>query len=275
MERPTLRLFDGYPHTSPALRESVRELQELLRQRDYPVETDGLFGTATERAIKQFQRLHGLTIDGIVGHQTWSALLGDTVSANSPVRFDTTFILEDPSLNAQRIEIQHYAEAIRKSAEAASVPPCLVCGIGSRESAWGLALTPQGPGGTGDFIRRPTPTPFRPDAMPPDGGGFGRGLMQIDYDAHAMARTEIWKDPKQNIRYACGILRDAQNLLKRKTGREGTELLRLATAAYNCGTGRVLQALRSNRDADFFTWGRNYARDVFNRAGWFQCHGWK
>ena len=35
---------------------------------------DGDFGTATEKAVKEFQRDAGLTQDGICGPKTWAAL---------------------------------------------------------------------------------------------------------------------------------------------------------------------------------------------------------
>ena len=35
---------------------------------------DGDFGQATEKAVKQFQKDHGLTADGVVGEKTWAAL---------------------------------------------------------------------------------------------------------------------------------------------------------------------------------------------------------
>lgn len=37
---------------------------------------DGDFGSGTEKAVKNFQKAHGLTADGIVGQDTWKELLG-------------------------------------------------------------------------------------------------------------------------------------------------------------------------------------------------------
>jgi hypothetical protein len=47
-------------------------------QRRVGVSADGIFGPATERAVKRWQRRHGLVADGIVGPQTRAAMgLGD------------------------------------------------------------------------------------------------------------------------------------------------------------------------------------------------------
>jgi peptidoglycan hydrolase-like protein with peptidoglycan-binding domain len=35
---------------------------------------DGIFGTQTYNAVRQYQRVAGLTVDGIVGCNTWRAL---------------------------------------------------------------------------------------------------------------------------------------------------------------------------------------------------------
>jgi hypothetical protein len=45
-------------------------------------------------------------------------------------------------------------------------------------------------------------------------------------------------------------------------------------AAYNCGLDNVLRAARLGFDLDFYTAGRDYSRDVLNRAGFFEAHGW-
>ena len=57
--------------------EYVTLLQTMLIQRGYSVGStgaDGKFGNATFNAVKAFQRDNGLTVDGVVGRATWSAL---------------------------------------------------------------------------------------------------------------------------------------------------------------------------------------------------------
>jgi len=68
---PTLRRGDSG--------ETVRALQLLLIGRGCrcgPWGADGDFGPATQGAAESFQRGHRLSVDGIVGPATWSALLG-------------------------------------------------------------------------------------------------------------------------------------------------------------------------------------------------------
>ena len=59
----------------------VRYLQQKLYSKLYPVGTiDGIFGTNTENAVKEFQRENGLVVDGIVGKNTWAALDDDSTA---------------------------------------------------------------------------------------------------------------------------------------------------------------------------------------------------
>lgn len=58
----------------------VAYLQELL-----PKWIDGDFGTTTESLVKEFQRSQGLEIDGVVGEQTWAALLNEEPPIPGPV----------------------------------------------------------------------------------------------------------------------------------------------------------------------------------------------
>lgn len=59
--------------------ECVRSAQLLLIGRGYTCGSwgaDGDFGAATQAATINFQRTHNLDADGIIGAQTWAALLG-------------------------------------------------------------------------------------------------------------------------------------------------------------------------------------------------------
>lgn len=54
---------------------SVKELQKYLKKFGYyNGEIDGAFGKKTEEAVKAFQEVYGLKVDGIVGEQTWAKL---------------------------------------------------------------------------------------------------------------------------------------------------------------------------------------------------------
>lgn len=54
----------------------VHAVQRLLNVAGAGLRTDGIFGPATERAVIVYQREHGLAVDGVVGRETWTALLG-------------------------------------------------------------------------------------------------------------------------------------------------------------------------------------------------------
>lgn len=58
--------------------EQVKTLQRLLNALGYSVGSagvDGSFGSATDAAVRKFQKANGLTVDGVVGAYTWNALL--------------------------------------------------------------------------------------------------------------------------------------------------------------------------------------------------------
>ena len=54
----------------------VAEIQGELANLGYDVVADGDFGPATQEAIKEFQTAKGLNADGLVGPQTYQALMG-------------------------------------------------------------------------------------------------------------------------------------------------------------------------------------------------------
>ena len=70
--------YPGYPIRRGATGEAVQRIQVMLNRisQDYPAipkiyPVDGIFGSATENAVKKFQQIFDLTADGIVGNGTW------------------------------------------------------------------------------------------------------------------------------------------------------------------------------------------------------------
>ena len=69
--------YPGYPLSIGRRGSEVMKIQEQLNRisDNYPlipkVVPDGIFGEATQNAVRTFQRIFGLTPDGIVGSRTW------------------------------------------------------------------------------------------------------------------------------------------------------------------------------------------------------------
>lgn len=55
--------------------DAVEILQVRLRLHGFPLTLDGDFGAATELAVRAFQTRAGLVADGVVGPQSWAALI--------------------------------------------------------------------------------------------------------------------------------------------------------------------------------------------------------
>ena len=55
--------------------DAVKMLQGIISARGYHLIADGVFGPNTVDAVRRFQGDHGLQVDGVVGPQTWGALV--------------------------------------------------------------------------------------------------------------------------------------------------------------------------------------------------------
>ena len=84
MALPTLKKGDGFISGRPHLKPDVKNAQGLLLANGFKDQntsspedaTDGLFGSGTETSAKGFQASRRLTRDGVIGENTWTALLG-------------------------------------------------------------------------------------------------------------------------------------------------------------------------------------------------------
>ena len=77
--------------------DDVRAVQKRLKQWGYyDGAVDGIFGYATERAVRWFQQKNGLTVDGVVGEKTAAAMglnLTSAVSASTKPASGDVYLL--------------------------------------------------------------------------------------------------------------------------------------------------------------------------------------
>lgn len=217
----------------------------------------------------------------------------------------SAFISEISDLAQLPRALIQYAPLLITAGQRYGVPSSLLAGIMWRESNAGVALTPPGPSGTGDWTpRKPTSLYFRyadpSTGLPIDGLGWGRGLMQIDYGVHnAWVTSHDWGDAETNINKAASILADFFAYFRRSPGNvvtidswrlpawqakrpglaagpytdprplSGIALTEAALAAYNAGASGVLQAMAAGLPASTPTTGGEYASWILSRvASW-------
>lgn len=81
-----IALYPGVPLRVGSEGDAVRSLQEYLNYiagtyTEIPrITADGVFGTATENAVKAYQELFGLPVSGVVGSVTWNSIIDNYLS---------------------------------------------------------------------------------------------------------------------------------------------------------------------------------------------------
>lgn len=271
---PTLHIRDGID--TPELRDAIKQLQTLLGFA--PDQIDGQFGSKTEVAVRQFQRLRGLKADGIVGQNTWSALMGTLAAAavsqrsiqtSAPTdRWSVALAKASPrgasaatagqdglsaGVSASQTmahndlsRVLAIADAFRQVGEKFSFPPAVLAAIASRESRCGAALDD----GWGDH-----------------GNAFG--IMQIDRRFHDPLDGLDHPASPEHIAQASSILMEKlTQLLEIHPDWEDEFLLQGAIAAYNVGVDNIQTIAGIDRG----TTGDDYGSDVLARAQFYLNH---
>ncbi len=67
-------LLAAAPAWADSLKTGSRGARVASVQKALGLKVDRIYGPATRRAVKRFQRRHGLTVDGVVGPMTWAKL---------------------------------------------------------------------------------------------------------------------------------------------------------------------------------------------------------
>jgi peptidoglycan hydrolase-like protein with peptidoglycan-binding domain len=82
LDLPALKVGSD-PEIGPTV---IKHLQLMLNQRGgFPfLIEDGEFGASTEASVKHYQQNENLTVDGVVGKQTWTSLLNKWLLQSEP-----------------------------------------------------------------------------------------------------------------------------------------------------------------------------------------------
>lgn len=97
----------------------VQFLQQRLREEGfYFGPTDGFFDAETEESVKQFQRSRGLSVDGIAGSDTWTALNATTMleagNQRSSQRFESGSLMRILKLGSSGSDVSVLQKRLRE-----------------------------------------------------------------------------------------------------------------------------------------------------------------
>ena len=79
----------------------VKKLQEELNKNGYNLTVDGQFGSKTQSAVQSYQKSKGLTVDGIVGTNTWGALNGGSTQKTTTTQNNKNAVSQSTATKTQ------------------------------------------------------------------------------------------------------------------------------------------------------------------------------
>ena len=203
---PILGLTTSYPGralrrgtTGPSVVTVQTELNRISQS--YPAipkirSVDGIFGAQTEAAVRKFQEVFGLTVDGIVGKATWYALVRYYVAVTRLAElrsqgqkyYVNSWAVTDPIEPGDRgIKVEHLQYMLSVlSAYISEIPPIAVDGI------------------YGNATRNAVIAAQRRFGLPQTGIVDPKTWDEI-YDQFSGIETVSWRDP-QDFPYTSAIL---------------------------------------------------------------------
>ncbi len=70
--------------------DDVKKLQKELNKKGYKLDVDGQFGAKTQSAVRDYQSKNNLSVDGIVGENTWGSLFAHNGNTKTSAKKKTT-----------------------------------------------------------------------------------------------------------------------------------------------------------------------------------------
>lgn len=96
--------------------EDVKRLQTQLNEQGYSLDVDGVFGSQTESAVRDYQTKNNLAVDGVVGDETWGHLDSVKKSAAEPAKApDFSQYMYDPTTDEKYLKEVEKLQQIQSS----------------------------------------------------------------------------------------------------------------------------------------------------------------
>ena len=106
--------------------DSVRQLQSTLNSKGYSLDVDGVFGSKTLAAVRDYQSRNNLAVDGIVGTQTYGKLYAPEQPKSGSSILGVSSELQDklktPYTPSEQVKSAERAYEAAKNAPAPSMP---------------------------------------------------------------------------------------------------------------------------------------------------------
>ena len=94
-----------------------------------PITIDGIYGSATENAVRTFQKMQGLTVDGIIGTATWNALYERFLGINQATGLAVSYPGTPLKIGSRGDNVRLVQEYLNALAGAYPLPRVTVDGI--------------------------------------------------------------------------------------------------------------------------------------------------
>jgi hypothetical protein len=232
---------------------NVSQWEQMLIWEGYPIVNGGLFDNSTLNATLDFQRKHGLVVDGKVGPITWNFMLSLYYPAPNLLKSNNDVLIWIK---------RNLGTFINTGLQGHKFTEDWLASIACRETGGlivkyvnrGTSLTDMLPLIEGDFTT---------------GHYHGFSFWQIDIRSFPdFINSGDWKDVQKSATKATDILQGkanylaTQNLLTTYNFTQD-QVDRDITAAYNCGEGNVMKAVKNNFSVDAYTANQDYSSQVF------------
>ncbi len=127
---PTAVLRRGSSGSFVTLAQFMLNIASEFYPEIYPIAMDGIFGAGTQSSVVSFQRLRGLTADGVIGRDTWGALYNVYYAAMEAINPDPQYpgyLLREGSTGSSVSVIQRSLNVI--SGYVTAIPKLTIDGI--------------------------------------------------------------------------------------------------------------------------------------------------